>query len=150
MTDLQLYSEISSLPSNLKQEVSEFVAFLKQKSRQKNKTSLANIGVEEPEVIYKSKLSEILLADPVFTEEQIKKIEETRKSISGEIMETIIVHPKNEEQLIALKAVMRVLNIDFQTEKSPYNPEFVKEILQSREDFKNGKGVKIAIEDLWK
>jgi len=35
MTDVQLYTEISSLPSELKQEVSDFVAFLKQKSKTK-------------------------------------------------------------------------------------------------------------------
>jgi PHD/YefM family antitoxin component YafN of YafNO toxin-antitoxin module len=35
-------------------------------------------------------------------------------------------------------------------EDEPYNPEFVKKILQAREDSKQGKGVKIAIEDLWK
>ncbi|MDQ1139681.1 DUF2683 family protein [Pedobacter agri] len=65
-------------------------------------------------------------------------------------METLIVHPKNEEQATALKAVMKVLKIDFETKESPYNPEFVKDILQAREDIKNGKGVKIAVEDLWK
>ena len=35
-------------------------------------------------------------------------------------------------------------------EESAYDPEFVKKILQGREDVKNGKGVKIKIEDLWK
>ncbi|MDN3588022.1 hypothetical protein QWY86_15170 [Pedobacter aquatilis] len=65
-------------------------------------------------------------------------------------METLIAHPKNEEQATALKAVMKVLKIDFETEKRPYNPEFVKDIIQAREDVKNGKGVKIAVEDLWK
>ena len=65
-------------------------------------------------------------------------------------METLIAHPKSKEQLEALKAVMKVLKIDFETEKSSYNPEFVKEILKAREDIKNGKGVKIAVEDLWK
>lgn len=65
-------------------------------------------------------------------------------------METMIMHPKNKEQLSALKAIAKALKIDFETEKSPYNPEFVKEILQAREDIKNGKGVKIAVEDLWK
>ena len=35
-------------------------------------------------------------------------------------------------------------------EDSPYDPEFVKKILQAREDSKQGLGVKIAIEDLWK
>lgn len=61
-------------------------------------------------------------------------------------METLIIHPKNKEQLAAVKA----LKIDFATKKSPYNPDFVKEILKAKEDIKNGKGVKLAIEDLWK
>lgn len=78
MTDLQLYSEIASLPSDLKQEVSDFVAFLKQKSKE-NKSA---IKVEEPAGNYKTKLSDILLSGPVFTEEQIKDIKETRKSIN--------------------------------------------------------------------
>ncbi len=65
-------------------------------------------------------------------------------------METVIVHPKNKEQLSAIKAFFKALKIDFTTEKNPYNPEFVKEILKAKEDVKNGKGVKIAIEDLWK
>jgi len=45
---------------------------------------------------------------------------------------------------------MKVLKIDFETEESPYNPKFVKNILKAKEDIKNGKGVKIAIEELWK
>jgi hypothetical protein len=65
-------------------------------------------------------------------------------------METMILHPKNKEQLSALKAIAKALKIDFETKKSTYDPEFVKDILQAREDIKNGKGVKIAIEDLWK
>jgi hypothetical protein len=65
-------------------------------------------------------------------------------------MENLIAHPKNEEQATALKSVMKALKIDFETTKSPYNPEFVKDILQASEDIKNGKGVKIAVEDLWK
>ncbi|TBO43886.1 DUF2683 family protein [Pedobacter kyonggii] len=65
-------------------------------------------------------------------------------------METLIVHPKNEEQSTALKAVMKVLKIDFETEESPYNPEFIAKIKRGQEQVKAGKGVKIAIEDLWK
>ena len=65
-------------------------------------------------------------------------------------METLIIHPKNKEQLAAIKAFVKALKIDFTTNKSPYNPDFVKEILQAKEDVKNGKGVKIPIEDLWK
>ena len=65
-------------------------------------------------------------------------------------METLIVQPKTKEQLVALKAFVKALKIDFRTEKSPYDPDFVEKILQGREDIKKGKGVKIATEDLWK
>jgi hypothetical protein len=66
------------------------------------------------------------------------------------IMETLIVQPKNKEHLTALKAFIKAMKIDFKSEKSLYDPEFVKKILEGREDIKNGKGIKIATEDLWK
>ncbi|KIA93338.1 hypothetical protein OC25_12935 [Pedobacter kyungheensis] len=65
-------------------------------------------------------------------------------------METLIVHPKNKEQLSALKAFIKALKIDFTTEKNTYNPEFVAKIKRSQEQMNSGKGTKIAIEDLWK
>lgn len=65
-------------------------------------------------------------------------------------METLIVQPRTKEQLTALKAFIKALKIDFKSEKSPYDPDFVEKILQGREDIKNGKGVKIKTEDLWK
>jgi len=65
-------------------------------------------------------------------------------------METLTLHPKNKEQLNALKAFAKALKIDFETEKSPYNPEFVAKIKRGQEQIKAGKGIKIAIEDLWK
>ena len=66
-------------------------------------------------------------------------------------METLIVHPKNKEQLTALKAFVKALKIDFTTEKSPYNPEFVKQILEGVEERKAGKpGLVIDVENMWK
>ena len=35
MTDAQLYKELSSLPENLKQEVADFISFLKNKTQSK-------------------------------------------------------------------------------------------------------------------
>ena len=64
-------------------------------------------------------------------------------------MGTLIVHPENEEQLTAVKAVLNALKVSFE-EESPYDPVFVAEIFQAEEDIKNGKGVKIRTEDLWK
>jgi len=65
-------------------------------------------------------------------------------------METVIAHPANKEQLNALKAFMKALKVDFQVEKSPYNPEFVAKIEKSRQEIKEGKVVQIKVEDLWK
>jgi len=66
-------------------------------------------------------------------------------------METLIVHPKNEEQATALKAVMKVLKIDFETEVKAYDPEFVKEVLNGVNVRKSGKpGKKIDIDNIWK
>ena len=52
-------------------------------------------------------------------------------------METVILHPKNSEQLSALKAFAKALKMDFET--SPYNPEFVAKIKESKKEAENGK-----------
>ncbi|MFD2147733.1 type II toxin-antitoxin system VapB family antitoxin [Mucilaginibacter antarcticus] len=44
MSDLQLYTEIASLPDNLKQEVSDFVEFLKSKSQKKHDVKERQFG----------------------------------------------------------------------------------------------------------
>ena len=44
MNGTQLLSQISSLPDNLKKEVSDFVEFLKQKSMTKNKSKERKFG----------------------------------------------------------------------------------------------------------
>jgi adenylate kinase family enzyme len=64
------------------------------------------------------------------------------------MMETFIVKPRTKEQLIALKAFLKLLNIDYQIE-SNYNETFVSKILQGREDIKNGKVIPINVKDLW-
>jgi len=37
-------------------------------------------------------------------------------------METLIVQPKNKEQLAALKAIMKALKVEFKAEKNTSNP----------------------------
>jgi hypothetical protein len=61
------------------------------------------------------------------------------------MMETFIVKPRTKEQLIALKAFLKLLNIDYQIE-SNYNETFVSKILQ---DIKKGKVIPINVKDLW-
>jgi hypothetical protein len=68
-------------------------------------------------------------------------------------METLIVQPKNKEQLAALKAVMKALKIDFKTEKDikePYSAEFIDKMKRSEEDIKAGRVTKIEPADIWK
>lgn len=65
-------------------------------------------------------------------------------------MATRIMHPKNKQQLSALKAIAKAFKIDFETQQSGYDPFFVKKILDGAEEVKNGKGTTIAISDLWK
>jgi protein subunit release factor B len=65
-------------------------------------------------------------------------------------METVIASPSNKEQLKALKAFMKALKVEFKVEKSPYDPEFVAKIEQSKKEIAEGKGIRIKVEDLWK
>ena len=62
---------------------------------------------------------------------------------------TIIVHPKNIEQTNVLKAFMKALNIKFEISKeSPYNPDFVKKVLQGKKDIEQGKGITLSMNEL--
>ena len=49
-----------------------------------------------------------------------------------------------------LKSLAKSLGFEIVKEEKPYNPEFVKEILEAEQSIKEGKGIKINLEDLWK
>lgn len=65
-------------------------------------------------------------------------------------MELILKNVKKKDFPL-LKKLAKSLGFEIveKTEK-PYNPEFVKEILEAEQSIKDGKGVKIKLEDLWK
>jgi hypothetical protein len=67
-------------------------------------------------------------------------------------METVIMHPKNQPQLAALKAIAKALDVAFETDKSSgYDPIFVAEILESEKAKKQGKkGLRVDVDNLWK
>jgi hypothetical protein len=65
-------------------------------------------------------------------------------------METVIAKPTSKEQLAALKAIMKALKVDFTTEKSPYNPEFLAKANKAEEQIKSGKYRKITSAEIWK
>lgn len=75
--------------------------------------------------------------------------------INNKVMETIIVHPKNNEEQKVIKAFLEALKIKFEnpknkSEQNDYDPEFVELVEQNRKDYKAGKGIKINLDDIWK
>jgi len=52
-------------------------------------------------------------------------------------MEVLTIHPKNSDQLEAIKSVLKALKIPFEKKESPYDPEFVKMIKEAEKDRKN-------------
>ncbi|QBN19378.1 DUF2683 family protein [Flavobacterium nackdongense] len=64
-------------------------------------------------------------------------------------MELILKNVKKKD-LPVLKALAKLLGFEIEKVEKPYNPEFVKEILEAEQSIKDGKGVKIKLEDLWK
>ncbi|CAM3579476.1 MULTISPECIES: DUF2683 family protein [Flavobacterium] len=63
----------------------------------------------------------------------------------------IILKNVKKKDFPVLKSLAKSLGFEIieETEK-PYNPEFVKEILNAEKSIEEGKGVKIKVEDLWK
>lgn len=63
----------------------------------------------------------------------------------------IVLRNVKKKDFPVLKSLAKSLGFEIieKTEK-PYNPEFVKEILQAEQSIKDGKGIKIKMEDLWK
>lgn len=66
----------------------------------------------------------------------------------------IILKNVKKKDFPVLKSLAKSLGFEIIEEnEKPYNPEFVKEILDAREELRQGKGIKMTIEDidkLWK
>jgi hypothetical protein len=66
----------------------------------------------------------------------------------------ITAYPSDMSQIVAIKAVMKALKIKFEVNKEePYNPEFVAKIQKGRQDYKDGKGKVMTMDELnalWK
>ena len=63
-------------------------------------------------------------------------------------METVIMHPKNKEQLTALKAFAKALKVKFETGTTPYDPDFVAKIKRSKKQAEEGKVISYSIAQL--
>ncbi|MFH6991928.1 DUF2683 family protein [Flavobacterium sp. FlaQc-48] len=63
----------------------------------------------------------------------------------------IILKNVKKKDFPVFQSLAKSLGFEIIEEKEkPYNPEFVKEILDAEQSIKDGKGVKIKLEDLWK
>lgn len=65
-------------------------------------------------------------------------------------METVVAHPTNQEQKDALTAFLQALKVKYEiSTDNDYDPEFVKKIQESRQQVKEGKTVKISLDEIW-
>ena len=63
----------------------------------------------------------------------------------------IVLKNVKKKDFQVLKSLAKSLGFEIiDKSEKPYNPEFVKEILEAEKSIKDGKGVKIKLEDLWK
>ena len=60
-----------------------------------------------------------------------------------------IAHPKNVQQINALKAFMQALKIKFEiSTPEDYNPDFVNKILESKKQIAQGKFTEVKQKDI--
>ena len=65
-------------------------------------------------------------------------------------MEVFTVHPENEEQSVAVKAILKALKVPFKKLEDPYDEKFVAMVKRADRDFKKGKGKTISLDEVWK
>jgi hypothetical protein len=62
-------------------------------------------------------------------------------------MELILKNVKKKD-LPVLKSLAKSLGFEIEKEDKPYNPEFVKEILEAEKDLREGRGIKMTMEEI--
>ncbi|MBS1747291.1 MAG: hypothetical protein JST21_14075 [Bacteroidetes bacterium] len=68
-------------------------------------------------------------------------------------MEVITIHPKNKEQANLFEQLAKTLKVPFEKSKikgKRYNAEFEEKMRESAKQARQGKTVKINIDELWK
>jgi hypothetical protein len=62
-------------------------------------------------------------------------------------MELILKNVKKKD-LPVLKSLAKSLGFEIEKEEKPYNPEFVKEILEAEKDIREGRGITMTMEEI--
>ena len=60
----------------------------------------------------------------------------------------IILKNVKKKDFPVLKSLAKSLGFEIIKEEEPYNPAFVKEILEAEQSIKDGKGIKMTIEEI--
>ncbi|NMH25851.1 DUF2683 family protein [Flavobacterium solisilvae] len=60
----------------------------------------------------------------------------------------IILKNVKKKDFPVLKSLAKSLGFEIVEKEKPYNPEFVKEILEAEKSIKEGRGTKITMEEL--
>ena len=62
-------------------------------------------------------------------------------------MELVLKNVKKKDFPL-IKSLAKSLGFEIVKEEKPYNPEFVKEILEAEQSIKDGKGIRMTMEEL--
>jgi len=72
-------------------------------------------------------------------------------------MKTLVAHPNTDAQLKAIMAIFEALQVPYseeneldETEEIMTNPAMVKHLDESIEELKEGKTVRVSLDDIWK
>ena len=72
-------------------------------------------------------------------------------------MQTIVIHPENEEQQKALQLILDGFKVPYENEPPSDATDYLlsaeankKRLYKALEEDKNGEGVEIKLDDLWK
>jgi hypothetical protein len=60
----------------------------------------------------------------------------------------IVLKNVKKKDFPVLKSLAKSLGFEIATEEKPYNPEFVKEILEAAKEVREGKGIRMTMEEL--
>ena len=60
----------------------------------------------------------------------------------------IVLKNVKKKDLPVLKSLAKSLGFEIEKEEKPYNPEFVKEILEAEKDIREGRGITMTMEEI--
>ena len=60
----------------------------------------------------------------------------------------LVLRNVKKKDFPVLKSLAKSLGFEIVKEEKPYNPEFVKEILEAEQSIKDGKGIKMTMEEI--